>query len=188
MSVFLLLVVTILLVVNAVVCATWAYFFSLPDWWLWQIWPASLALLFVITTIAGYRFAHPVLRALYAVSAVWLGILNYLFFAALVCWIAAVISMVLGVPLPRVPLGWAGLLMGLGAAAVGGWNGSLIRITRFEVALPNLPPSWHGRNPQQGQTPSRRGIFNPGGLANRQVEARAGIPEEPVLPGRDGHL
>lgn len=145
MSVFLLLVVTILLSVNAVVCATWGHFLGIPGWWIWQWGPAALAMLFVGTTIAGYRIAHPVLRGLYTLSAVWLGFLNYLFFAAVLCWVAAGIAAAAGIAVPRGLIGWSGLALGVGAGCFAWWKGSRVEITRLEVALSRLPAAWHGR-------------------------------------------
>ena len=60
---------TVLLLVNALVCATWSAFFHVPGWIVWQLFPAGLALAFIPTTILRFRSNHPALRIVYALCA-----------------------------------------------------------------------------------------------------------------------
>lgn len=145
MAVFGSVVSAILLSANALVCATWSHFFTLPGWLVWQIVPGVVALAFIPATILRFRFSHPALRVVYALSASWLGALNFAFFASLACWMAeAIVSMT----------GWswshfsiAAVLFGaaLVATVYGLINPSVLRVTRVTVKLPNLPEAWHGR-------------------------------------------
>src|SRR5215469_11724208 len=97
---FVALVLTILLSANALVCATWSQFFGLPGWLWWQFIPGSLAVAFVLSAIAGYRSANPLIPVVYAVSASWLGVLNFAFFAAVGCRVVDTLAWVIGKPLP----------------------------------------------------------------------------------------
>jgi predicted MPP superfamily phosphohydrolase len=145
MATFGSIVSTILLAVNAVVCATWSYFFGLPGWIAWQVLPAALALAFIPATIVRFGSAHPALRIIYALSASWLGALNFAFFAALACWLVEGATLLAGWPLPRFQL--ALVLFGLAflATIYGLINATRIRVSRVTVRLPHLPEAWQGR-------------------------------------------
>src|SRR5579871_2021307 len=93
-------VLAILLSANAFVCGTWSHFFGLPGWAWWQFIPGSLAVAFILSTIAGFRSANPLIPVVYAVSASWLGVLNLAFFAAVGCWVVDLAGWVFGKPLP----------------------------------------------------------------------------------------
>jgi predicted MPP superfamily phosphohydrolase len=135
----------ILLAANAVVCATWSCFFGLPGWIAWQVIPGVLALAFIPATILRFRSSHPMLRIIYALSASWLGALNFAFFAALTCWLVEGLSLIARWPLPRFQL--AAVLFGLAfvATVYGLINARRIRVTRITVPLPHLPKAWQGR-------------------------------------------
>src|SRR5215471_118880 len=64
-GVFVGIVLTILLSANAFVCATWSHFFGLPGWPWWQFIPGSLAIAFILSAIAGYRSANPLISIVY---------------------------------------------------------------------------------------------------------------------------
>jgi hypothetical protein len=127
----------------AFVCATWSYFWGLSA----QGWLIAFALTasFILSLFAAMRCSSPLLKALYTIAAVWLGLLNFWLFAALACWIAHGVAAVLGLGLGRP--GIAASLYGLGALAAicGVANASWLRVTRMTVRLPNLPASWQNR-------------------------------------------
>ncbi len=135
----------ILLGANALVCATWSFFFNVPGWLAWQAAPGLLALVFIPATILRFRSAHPALRVLYAVSAAWLGALNFAFFASLACWIADGAFLLAGRPAPRLEI--AAILFGIALLFTiwGLINARWIRVTRITVPLPHLPDAWRGR-------------------------------------------
>lgn len=145
MGIFVTIVLTILLSANAFVCATWSHFFAMPGWLWWQFIPGSLAIVFIVSTIAGFRSANPFIPIVYTVSASWLGLLNFTFFAAVGCWVVDTAAWVIGKPLP--PFYIAAVLFGAAflATAVGLINAAWLSITRVTVALPNLPEAWRGR-------------------------------------------
>jgi uncharacterized protein len=141
---FVFIVSIVLLSANALVCATWSYFFGVPGWIAWQAVPGALAISFIPTTILRFRSNHPALRIVYALSASWLGALNFAFFAALVCWIVEIVALLFGWPLPRFQL--AAVLFGLAAVTTvyGLINAAWLRVSRVTVQLPNLPEAWQG--------------------------------------------
>ena len=135
----------ILLAANALVCATWGYFFDLPGWIAWQSLPGALAVAFIAASVLRFRSTHPALRIVYAVTSAWLGALNFAVFAAIACWSIDGLSVRLNWEVPRLPL--ATVLFGLAllATVYGLLNAAWIRITRVTVKLPNLPEAWQGR-------------------------------------------
>ncbi len=135
----------ILLSVNALVCATWSSFFGLPGWIAWQALPGALAVAFIPATFLRFRSAHPAVTVVYALSAVWLGLLNFAFFAAVGCWIVEGMGRLAGWSLP--PFALAAVLFGVAVLATGYGliNARWIRVSRVEVRLPHLPEVWRGR-------------------------------------------
>ncbi len=144
-AVFGSIVSIILLSANALVCATWSYFFDLPGWVAWQVVPGALAVIFIPATILRFRSTNPALRILYALSASWLGALNFAFFAAAACWMVEAVIWMTAWPLSRSSI--AAILFGIALVATvyGLINAAWLRITRVTVKLPNLPEAWQGR-------------------------------------------
>lgn len=144
-AVFGSIVSTILLSANALVCATWSYFFGMPGWIAWQALPGALAVAFIPATILRFRSNHPALRIVYAITSAWVGALNFAFFAAAACWIVDGLARLSGWPLPRLPL--ATILFGIAfvATVYGLINAAWIRVSRVTVDLPHLPETWQGR-------------------------------------------
>lgn len=136
---------TILLSANALVCATLSYFFDLPGWITWQVFPGALAAVFIPATMLRFRFAHPALTAVYALSAAWLGVLNFAFFAAVGCWVVEGAGWLTGWFVP--PFTLATILFGIALLATiyGLINARWIRISRVTIQLPYLPEVWQGR-------------------------------------------
>ena len=136
---------TILLLANALVCATSSYFFGLPGWIAWQALPGALAVAFIPATFLHFRFNHPALRIVYAFTSAWIGALNFAFFAAIACWIVDGIAWLANWPVARFQP--ALVLFGVAflATVYGLINAAWIRITRVTVKLPNLPEAWRDR-------------------------------------------
>jgi len=104
-----------------------------------------LSLSFITAALVGFYFANRFITVLYWFAAVWLGLLNFIFFAAVLCWPVGFVLAILGKspdrPLVAVVLFSIALLAGL----YGLINARLVRIRRVSVRLPGLPPSWRGR-------------------------------------------
>jgi hypothetical protein len=106
--------------------------------------PATLPIAFIAATIINFRYSNPLLRLIYAVSAAWLGALNFAFFAAVACWILAVPDWLMGWPVPRFDLAAAVFGMAVLITIYGLINAAWIRVTRIDVRLPSLPDAWRG--------------------------------------------
>lgn len=144
MLVFVGLFSLILLVSTLFVSFTYRHFTGASGW-ASLVLPALLTLGFVPAMLLGFKRRHPLVTALYRLSATCLAFLNFTLIAAIGCWFIAGISSVLGLsPDPR----WlAFLLYGLaGVTTVCGLiNAQWIRTTPVTAALPNLPRAWQGR-------------------------------------------
>src|SRR5712692_9143367 len=104
-----------------------------------------LSVSFVAASLLAFRYTNAALRAFYRVAAVWMGLVSFLFLAAVFSWI------IFGVArLARLDVNFHRTVESLfGAAVVAGlygvFNASWTRITRTTVRLANLPAAWHGR-------------------------------------------
>jgi predicted MPP superfamily phosphohydrolase len=104
-----------------------------------------LSVSFIAASLLAFRYTNPALRALYRVAAVWMGLVSFLFLAAVSSWIIFGVARLAGLNMNfhrTVELLFA-------AAAVAGlygvFNASWMRITRTTVRLANLPAAWRGR-------------------------------------------
>jgi len=90
-------------------------------------------------------YSHWVVRAVYTISAVWLGLVNFFFLATCLCWAAYLVPALFGVHIERRPLafGFYSLAFLIGAYSV--FHAARTRVKRVTIRLPNLPPSWRGR-------------------------------------------
>jgi predicted MPP superfamily phosphohydrolase len=106
---------------------------------------AVLSVSFVAASLLAYRYTNAPLRAFYRAAAVWMGILTFLFFAAVFSWTIFGVARLLGQD-----LNFHRIVEFLFAAAAvtglyGVFNASWTRITRTTVRLANLPAAWRGR-------------------------------------------
>jgi uncharacterized protein len=112
--------------------------------WL-QVVLGFLSVSFVGASLLAFRYTNPALRAFYRAAAVWLGVLTFLFLAAVLSWIIFGVAQVAGlnVNFHRI----VELLFGAATAIglYGVFNASWTRITRATVRLANLPQGWRGR-------------------------------------------
>lgn len=144
MAIFISLFTVVLLLAEYFVSFTWNRFTGRADF-RWELASLVIALSFLPATLIGFRHSSPLLRGLYAVSAIWLGTLNYLLFAAVAAWLAAGLGSLFGwiLPLPLVAASAYGA--GLLAAAAAMINAACLRTTEIVVPLPHLPPAWEQR-------------------------------------------
>lgn len=108
-----------------------------------------LAFSFVAASLLTFRFSNIAVRFIYWIAAIWLGLLNYFFWASLFAWIAWLVlrfSHLAANPAAARPTLAVVLYAFAALAAIFGVvNARLIRIRRVAVTLPNLPQSWRGR-------------------------------------------
>jgi hypothetical protein len=107
-----------------------------------------LSVSFIIAALLGYRYSNPLVSLIYKIAAVWLGILNFLFWAACLCWISALLVGLAAPPVVATARPWIGTILFGSALLVslyGFINAQRIRVRHTSVTLPNLPPGWRGR-------------------------------------------
>ena len=88
-AIFVVIVQSILFLGHLIIYGTWI-----------ELWDASsqtklalgivigvLSLSFVAASVIGFRYTNSVVRAFYSVSAAWLGFVNFLLCACVLCWI-----------------------------------------------------------------------------------------------------
>src|ERR1700736_319886 len=104
-----------------------------------------LSVSFVAASLLAFHYTNAALRAFYRASAVWVGLLTFLFVGAVSSWIIFGVTRLAGVDVNFHRT--VELLFGAAAATglYGVFNASWTRITRTTVRLANLPAAWRGR-------------------------------------------
>src|ERR1700722_5536414 len=104
-----------------------------------------LSVSFIAASLLAFRYTNAALRAFYRAAAVWMGLVSFLFLAAVSSWIIFGIARLAGLNMNFHRT--AELLFGAAVVAglYGVFNASWTRITRTTVRLANLPAAWHGR-------------------------------------------
>jgi predicted MPP superfamily phosphohydrolase len=104
-----------------------------------------LSVSFLGASLLAFRYTNAALRGFYRAAAVWLGLLTFLFLAAVSAWIVFGLGRLAGLPVNF----HRTVEFLFSAAAVAGlygvFNASWTRITRTTVRLVNLPEAWRGR-------------------------------------------
>src|SRR5438132_2155968 len=104
-----------------------------------------LSVSFVAASLLAFRYTNAALRAFYRATAVWVGLLTFLFLATVSSWIIFGVAWVVGLDVNFHRI----VELLFGAAVVAGlygvFNASWTRITRTTVPLANLPAAWRGR-------------------------------------------
>src|SRR6201985_2082257 len=89
-AVFIAVFQSIVLLGHIFLYETWNYFWQPPakaGFSPLQITLAILSVSFVAASLLAFRYTNRLLRWFYTLSAIWLGALSFLFFAACACWI-----------------------------------------------------------------------------------------------------
>lgn len=137
-------VVAILLLVIWCVVSTWDHFSGgVGTGWVTAI--ALSALGYLPVSILGFRVQSPLLRLVATPAAVCIALLSFGLVAAIACWVLAGTARVLGMPISLPAIGYGAFGLGLAATVYGLVNAAIIRITRYQVALSNLPAEWEGK-------------------------------------------
>jgi len=137
-----------LFLVHFAIYETWSFFWAATDVSRAAELRIALAILcvsFVTASLLGHQYFNPVVRALYMIASVWLGLVNFFFLAACASWIAYGVPLLFGVHLEKHAVAAVcfglGLLAGICAIVNAAWT----RVVRVTVKLPNLPDAWRGR-------------------------------------------
>jgi predicted MPP superfamily phosphohydrolase len=104
-----------------------------------------LSISFVTASVLAFSYTSAPVRAFYKAAAIWMGLLSFLFLAAVLAWIMLAVASIFALPFH-----FHHLVQWLFAAAMvlgiyGVLNASWTRITRARVKLENLPDAWRGR-------------------------------------------
>lgn len=110
-----------------------------------QIALALLSVSFVTSSMLAFRYRNYIVRAFYALSAAWIGALNYLAMAACACWILWVGALAIHAPVDRGRIGAVCFAAAALVTLYGVGNAWWVRVKRISVRLPGLPDSWRGR-------------------------------------------
>jgi uncharacterized protein len=151
-------VLAILFIQAILLLAHWLVYSTLVSFWP-GLSPASvteiriamviLAFSFVAASLLAYRFYNFLVRVFYTVAAVWLGVLNFLFFASILIRLTWLVFQLLnsGAHSDANRALLAGILYSLAATAClyGLINARMIRIRHVALKIPNLPTAWQGR-------------------------------------------
>jgi uncharacterized protein len=145
---FIAVIQTILFFGHLILYETWTFSPAGSDaagaLWL-KIILGVLSVSFLATSLLAFRYTSPTLRMFYRAAAVWLGLLSFLFLAAVSSWAVYGAARLVGLD-----ANFHRIVEALFAAAVvtgvyGVFNASWTRITRITVRLANLPEAWRGR-------------------------------------------
>ena len=100
---------------------------------------------FVVASLLAMRYTNAAVRAFYRAAAVWIGLVSFLFLAAVSSWIIFGLAQLSGLHINfhRTVEILFGAAVALGLYGV--FNASWTRITRTTVRLANLPETWRGR-------------------------------------------
>jgi hypothetical protein len=104
-----------------------------------------LSVSFLAASLLAFLYTSPLLRAFYRVAAIWLGLLSFLFLAAVVSWIVYAVASLASLNLDFHKTVAVLFSAGLAAGIYGVFNASFTRLTRVTVRLANLPEAWRGR-------------------------------------------
>ncbi|MFZ1087265.1 MAG: metallophosphoesterase [Terracidiphilus sp.] len=104
-----------------------------------------LAFSFMIAALLGFNHANRAVTLLYRLAAVWLGFLNFFFWAACLTRLTADTWTLLGLTVNRPMLAAVLYCLAIVAGIYGLVNARFIRIRRIPVQLSGLPDLWRGR-------------------------------------------
>jgi uncharacterized protein len=106
---------------------------------------ALLSVSFVAASLLAFRYRNAGVRLFYGASAVWLGWLSFLVFAAVCSWGILAIAQLAGFNLNFHGMVETSFAIAILAGIYGMFNASWTRVTRASVQLANLPEAWRGR-------------------------------------------
>src|SRR5437867_11751504 len=138
---FIAIVQFVLFLTHFLLCQTWTFSpgGSNTHGALWiKLVLGLLSVSFIVASLLAFRYTNAALRAFYRAAAVWLGLLSFLFVAAVSSWIIFGVAQLSGLDVNFHQM----VEFLFGAAVVAGlygvFNASWTRITRTTVRLANL--------------------------------------------------
>jgi len=145
---FMVVVQTILCLSHLLLYETWRFSPSgdqgAGPLWL-KIALGILSVSFLVASLLAWRYTGVLVRAIYKVAAVWLGLLSFLLIASILSWVAFGFASLVGFQANFHAIVEALFAIAVAAGIYGVFNASWTRITRTTVRLANLPEAWRGR-------------------------------------------
>jgi predicted MPP superfamily phosphohydrolase len=146
------IVQSILLLAHWLLYSTWIDFcvYTGPAFAMWfRVVLLVLACSFVVAALLGFYFNNFFVTALYRIASVWMGFLNYLFFAAclsrLAWWLLELSGLDANAAQHRPLIAWLFLDVAVAVSLYGLLNARRVRVRQFAIRLGNLPQAWRGR-------------------------------------------
>lgn len=143
---FVVVIQTVLFLTHYFLFQTWTFSAGKSADALWlKLSLVVLSVSFVAASLLAYRYTNPAVRAFYRAAAAWLGLLTFLFIAAVASWAIFAVA-----ALARISLDFHRMVewlfaVGFAVGVLGIINAGLTRITRTTIKLANLPAAWRGR-------------------------------------------
>ena len=147
-AVFITIIQSVLLLAHFVLYETWTFSSSVPRVPVSSGFKIALVILsisFTVSSLLSLRYSNAAVRAAYKISATWLGLLSFLFLAAVGSWVIFGITRLAGLSVDFHRIVDTLLTAALAVGIYGILNASCTRITRATVRLANLPETWRGR-------------------------------------------
>jgi len=111
--------------------------------------PLFFSLSFIITSIMTRYFGNGLVKYLYYLSAIWLGIMNYILVAVTVVWIIIGLGKLLGLAPNQKLLASTLFVFVLLIVGYGLYNARRPVINNIDVTIKNLPEFWRGKTAVQ---------------------------------------
>ncbi len=143
-----------------------------------------LSISFITASVAAFRWNTPLIRFFYLVSAAWTGTFMYLFWAAVLTRLVYLGGRVFSSPISSALPGALILSLGLLVGIYGIVNARIIRVTRLDVGLPNLPQAWKGRTAVWASD-LHLGVVLGSGFAEKITEMINGLKPDIIFLGGD---
>jgi uncharacterized protein len=144
---FVVIIQTVLFLVHIFLYQTWTHSYSATASQLFtvKLILGVLSISFVAASLLAFRYTNRLVSVFYRVAAVWVGLLTFLFAAAIGSWLIAGIARLAGLDIVfhhvAEFLFAAAAIVGLSGVVNANWT----RMTRATVRLTNLPIAWRGR-------------------------------------------
>jgi predicted MPP superfamily phosphohydrolase len=139
---------------------------------------------FLVASFISHTYNNFYSRALYTISAVWLGFLYYFFFSSVIYFLGQLAILSFNLPFNSTFLGQGLFLIALSLTLYGFINAQYLQLTRFHLALPHIPDFWIGKkavfisDPHLGQVRGKK-------FAQRIVDRINAINPDIVFIGGD---
>ena len=146
---FLAIFQSIMFAAHATMLETWFAFWGRPasaaSLMTAEVGVFLLSISFLAASFLSFRFWNVFTRAFYRIAAAWLGVVNFLFFAAIGVWLTAGVKSLSRAHWNNRAMVAIWFAVAMLAAFYGMINASWTRVSRVTVRLPNLPQAWRGR-------------------------------------------